>query len=341
MLGDVAGPPLTARVPRSRVAIPVTAALALLLLATAPPLEPSPRAVAAVRGPAPLRHPAPLRPAGLLRLEVVGPGLAAPSDPLAAAPAGLPVTFSVGTGERVVALTFDLDMSPSMQADLRRGIVRSWIDRDALAQLQAGQIAATLFMTGLWAETYPALARDLARSGQFEIGNHSYSHPAFHLPCYGLGSRSPAGLVSEVERAQAAIRAITGAAPVYFRFPGGCLDPAAVAMVRAHGLTPIQWSLNSIDAFNHSAAQIAGTVISRVQPGDIIVMHLMGGPNAPASGAALRQIIPALRAKGFRFVTVGELLGYGPALQPAGFNGTVQAPACRWRQDRSQRWVCV
>lgn len=332
--------PLTSRFTRSHVAIPLTAALALLLTATAPPLGPSPGSAVSLRSSTRLPITAPVRTVSL-RPAAAEPGLPAALGPLASAPAGPPVIFSVDTRERAVALTFDLDMSPSMQADLRRGLVRSWIDRDALAQLQAGHVAATLFMTGLWAETYPALARDLARSGQFEIGNHSYSHPAFHLPCYGLPGRTAGGLVFEVERAQQAIGQATGLTPSYFRFPGGCLDPAGVAMVRAHGLTPIQWSLNSIDAFNHNAAQIASTVISRVQPGDIIVMHLMGGPNAPASGAALRQIIPALRAKGFRFVTVGELLGYGPALQPAGFNGIVQAPACRWRQNKSQRWVCV
>lgn len=303
-----------------------------------------------------------------LRVEKVAPRVAAPAVQIAAPLSRPPVIFSVGTSDRVVALTFDLDMSPGMAAALRSGAVRAWVNREALDQLRARHVAATIFMTGLWAQTYPALARELAQSGQFEIGNHSYSHPAFHLPCYGLWGSPPAGLATEVDSAQQAIRAATGVAPSYFRFPGGCLDPSVVAMVHAHGLTPVQWSLNSLDAFNGSAAQIARTVIAGVHPGDIIVMHLMGGPNAPASGAALRQILPALQAQGYRLVTVGELLGLGPALEPAGFRGVVEAPAtrapgragppywvwtpwgwrslshpptCRWQLNARKTWVCA
>ena len=291
--------------------------------------------------------------------------------PTPSAPAQPSVIFSVATRDRVVALTFDLDMSPSMAAALRSGTVRSWVDRDALAQLRARNVPATLFMTGLWAQAYPGLARELAQSGQFEIGNHSYSHPAFHLPCYGLSGSPAAGLASEVDRAQQAIHAVTGVAPSYFRFPGGCLDQRVVSMVHAHGLTPVQWSLNSLDAFNGSSVQIARTVIGGVHPGDIVIMHLMGGPNAPASGAALRLILPALQAQGYRFVTVGQLLGLGQGLQPAGFRGVIEAaappppapaapagppywvwtpwgwqslshpPVCRWQLNARKAWVCA
>jgi peptidoglycan-N-acetylglucosamine deacetylase len=288
--------------------------------------------------------------------------------------ARLPVVFSVLTSERVVALSFDLDMTSGMLADLRAGVIRSWIDQPALAQLRAKGIRATLFMTGIWTETYPALARELAQSGQFEIGNHSYSHPAFHTPCYGLPGRNDAGLAWELDHAQQVIQRITGVTPEYFRFPGGCLNPRVVAMARARALTPIQFSLNSADAFNPSSIQVAATVITNARPGDIILMHLMGGPNAPSTGAALRNVIPALQAKGYRFVTISELLALGPAVQPADFRGFVSAPAprpsgprvgtqpaggppywvwtpwgwqklshppsCRWLLDRYKQWVC-
>ena len=49
-------------------------------------------------------------------------------------------------------------------------------------------------------------------------------------------------------------------------------------------------------------------VLDDVRPGSIVVMHLIGAPNAPATAAALRTVIPALRARGYRFVTLRELL---------------------------------
>jgi peptidoglycan-N-acetylglucosamine deacetylase len=275
---------------------------------------------------------------------------------LASAPAATPsaaptiaspdVIFSVQTARRVVALTFDLDMSPAMLADLRAGVVTSWIDRQALSLLRENKVPATLFMTGMWAETYPALARELAESGQFEIGNHSYSHVAFHVPCYGLGTLTAAGLGWEIDHTQQVIQAITGITPAYFRFPGGCLDPGVVQAVHRRGLLPIEWSLNSVDAFNPSAEQVARTIISRVRPGDIVLMHLQGGRNAPATAAALRTVLPALRAEGYRFVTLSQLLALGAALQPPGFRGVIQAPRpppCRWvlTKQKPPQWICV
>ena len=226
------------------------------------------------------------------------------------------VLLSGNTEQRVVALTFDLDMSPHMVWMLRSGQVRSWINQDGLSYLREKEVHATLFMTGLWAEVYPKLAHELATSGQFEIANHTYSHPAFHTPCYGLTGVSPGEAASELSRSQEAIKRATGVTPIYFRFPGGCYDHGALDLVHAAGMIPVQWDVNSIDAFNPNSVQIATTVLNGVRPGSIVVMHLHGAPNAPASGAALRQIIPALQERGYRFVTVSELLQVAAAVEP-------------------------
>jgi peptidoglycan-N-acetylglucosamine deacetylase len=257
--------------------------------------------------------------------------IAAPSLASAAAedlpdlhPASVPVTsqtkpvprviLGAATTSPVVALTFDLDMNAQMAAATRTGAV--WVNKDALAYLQARNIHATLFMTGMWAEVYPALARKLATNPNFEIGNHSYSHPAFHTPCYRLGGISRAAQALQIQLAQQAIQRSAGVVPKYFRFPGGCYDPRALDIVHAAGLIPVEWNVNSIDAFNSYPQQIATTVLSETKPGSIVVMHLHGGANAPATGPALRLIIPALEKRGYHFVTVGELLAVGSPIQP-------------------------
>ena len=242
-----------------------------------------------------------------------------PSPP----PAVPRVVLGAATGERVVALTFDLDMTPSMAAQVRAGA--SWYNADAVAYLRAQHVHATLFMTGLWAEMYPGIARQLAQDADFEIGNHTYSHPAFHAPCYRLGWVGRAAQAEQVRMAQQAILWATGVTPRYFRFPGGCYDAAALDLVHAAGLIPVQWNVNSIDAFNPYSAQVSAAVLTQVKPGSIVIMHLQGGANAPSTGAALRLIVPALERRGYQFVTISQLLATGPAVQPTDAREVVEA----------------
>jgi peptidoglycan/xylan/chitin deacetylase (PgdA/CDA1 family) len=260
------------------------------------------------------------------------------SVPMLGAPPAVPrVVLAAQVTRPLVALTFDLDMNPGMAASARAGF--RWINTDATSYLESTKIHATLFMTGMWAEVYPAEAHRLAANPNFEIGNHSYSHPAFHTPCYRLASVSRSGEIRQVVLAQQAIEQATGVTPKYFRFPGGCYDPAALDVVHAAGLIPVQWDVNSIDAFNAYPRQIAATVLAGVKPGSIVVMHLMRA-NAPFSAAALRIIIPELQRRGYEFVTVSELLAAGPAIQPTDPKETVEAaPTMTWPpQPPARRW---
>ncbi len=241
------------------------------------------------------------------------------------------VLLGAATTSRVVALTFDLDMNAGMAAAARAGAV--WINKDALSYLETHNIHATLFMTGMWAEVYPALAREMATNPNFEIGDHSYSHPAFHTPCYRLDGVNRAEQAREIQRAQQAIERATGVVPKFFRFPGGCYDRQALDLVHAAGLIPVQWSVNSIDAFNSYPQQIVSTVLAEVQPGSIVVMHLHGRANAPSTGMALRLLIPELEKRGYQFVTVSELLAAGTPIQPVDpreVSEFYQPPAPRW-----------
>ncbi len=290
----------------------------LLLLVTLLPAPASRPAHAELR---PAERPGPstlMAPVGVIGLH-----------PTVLEPAGPPpvprLVLGASTSQPVVALTFDLDMTPDMAVQWKNGAVRTWINQDALSVLRTTGTHATLFMTGMWAELYPQLARSLALDSNFEIANHSYSHPAFHRPCYRLGGLGPGGAAWQLATAQTVIRRVTGVTPRYFRFPGGCYDPPALDAVHAAGLIPVGWTVNGMDAFNPNAVGVASTVLAQVKPGGIVLMHLHGGANAPATGTALRMIIPVLRQRGYRFVTVGELLRMGPALQPSGGREVVEA----------------
>jgi peptidoglycan/xylan/chitin deacetylase (PgdA/CDA1 family) len=72
----------------------------------------------------------------------------------------------------------------------------------------------------------------------------------------------------------------------------------------------VLWSLDTRDWENKSTAHIVQTVLDRVQPGDIILMHDYIGHNSKTP-EALEKIIPILLSQGYEFVTVSALLGIG------------------------------
>ena len=213
---------------------------------------------------------------------------------------------------RLAALTFDADLTPGMSAALRTGRLRSAYDPRIVRELVRTRTPATLFLTGMWTLAYPGVARRLARDRLFEIENHSFDHAAWELPCYGLaGVLSAAAKRAEVLRAARAIRRVARVRARYFRFPGGCQDEADVRLVRSLGEQPVQWDVVSGDSYLFNVSAVERQVLTEVRPGSIVVLHLDGAPMAPTTAAALDVVIPDLKARGFRFVTVRTLLAAG------------------------------
>jgi peptidoglycan/xylan/chitin deacetylase (PgdA/CDA1 family) len=200
--------------------------------------------------------------------------------------------------------------------------------------------------------------RALAASRLFELGNHTWDHRAWTLRCYGL----PAGLSAadkraEVQRTAHILVRLTGRAPVWFRLPGLCHDDGDLRIAARAGEQTVD-GVPSGDAFQPSAAVIVRTVIGEVRPGSIIVMHMMGPPNAPATGAAVKALIPELRARvrhTFRAERVSGTIGaeyprsrmrVSSPWRPAILRRPVRAAARRRqrsgaaRQAGRARWCC-
>ena len=224
------------------------------------------------------------------------------------APGGLIPVFDrgAGHGEKVVALTFDADMTA---AEGRRAAAGEHFDNPALiALLRRSKVPATVFMTGRWAEEYPAQARSIGADPLFEVANHSYSHYAFTSPCYGLPALPEGGMRKDVARAFAAFRAagVRNVVP-YFRFPGGCYDDASRRALAPEKVTAVQWDVVSGDAFATDADAVARQVLDGVKPGSLVVMHCTRSA-APVTEKALRTVVPRLRERGYRFVKVSDLM---------------------------------
>lgn len=207
-----------------------------------------------------------------------------------------------------IALTFNADMTIGMQRMQKLGIVKSWYDKTIVQTLDKENAKATIFLSNLWVQSYPTETKLLAQDPLIEIGNLSYSHPAFTKNCVTFPFLDNSKDKNEVQITQDAIKQVTGVTPAYFRFPGGCFDKSDLQAINKLGLKVIYWDVASTDGLNNNSSSIVQTVESAAQNGSIIVFHLQGEPLSSKTSEALSKIIPDLRKRGFQLVTISELL---------------------------------
>lgn len=206
---------------------------------------------------------------------------------------------SCAVDEPVIALTFDDGPSARLTPRL-------------LEVLKSRDVRATLFVIGRHVAAHPDLLRRAVAEGH-EAGNHSWSHP--HLTRI---SREEAE--EEIRKTSEAIAEATGRKPALFRPPFFSSNPGLEKWIWAKfGLGSILADVDSLDWRDKDPVKIREQVLSKVVPGSIILMH----ENQPATLDGLGGIIDALKERGFRFVTVSELIameaaaaekGAGPAV---------------------------
>lgn len=232
------------------------------------------------------------RPASRGRRSVAGPAAAAQ----ARADGVLAHTSYValaGRRRREVALTFDDGPGP--------------YTRQVLAVLTRMHAKATFFVMGRWAKAYPKLVAAEVRAG-CEVGDHTETHPF-------LASLGTAGQAAQIAGAAAAIARAGAPLPSLFRPPYGSFDQTTLSILRARRMLMVLWSADTRDYARPGARRIAYTAISGAQPGAVILMH-DGGGDRSQTVAALPRIVRRLRQRGFRLVTVSQLVADDPP--PAG-----------------------
>ncbi|MBX7444939.1 MULTISPECIES: polysaccharide deacetylase family protein [unclassified Arthrobacter] len=161
-----------------------------------------------------------------------------------------------------------------------------------LAILKEKNVHATFFMTGSNAASNPAIARQVAEAGH-AIGNHTFSHPY-------LTKLSAAGVRSEMDRTDAAIRAAVGSAPSFMRPPYGAAD---AAVQRAVGKPLILWAVDSLDWQSKNPAVFVPKVLKEITPGAVVLMHDVD----PTTIAGQQELITNLQTQGYTLVTVPQI----------------------------------
>ena len=194
----------------------------------------------------------------------------------------------VETPQKVVALTFDDGPTPEQT-------------REILKILAEENVKATFFLIGKDLEKHLEEGKKIATAGH-EIGNHSYSHERMVLV-------TPSFVKEEVEKTDELIRATGYEKPTHFRPPYGKKLFALPYYLSQTNRKSITWDIEP-ESFSETAAntdEIVKYVLANTHDGSIILLHVMYDPKRKSLNA-VKPIIEGLKERGFRFVTVSELI---------------------------------
>ncbi|MCW3066664.1 MAG: polysaccharide deacetylase, partial [Solirubrobacterales bacterium] len=190
---------------------------------------------------------------------------------------------------REVALTFDDGPGVSTPA--------------MLTALEKAHVQATFFVVGVHIAGHETLLQRELADGDV-IGDHTFNHLDL--------TKSPGAAPSQIGETASAIRKATGGyTPCLFRAPYGAVDDSLFSIVRGLGMTTIGWDDDPRDWSLPGTGAIVSRVLDTVTPGAIVIMHDGGGPREQTV-AAIPRIVAGLRQRGYKLVTVPELLGYPP-----------------------------
>lgn len=193
-----------------------------------------------------------------------------------ALPADAQVTLPAQT--KYIALTFD--------DGPRRGTTERLLDG-----LRERGASATFFLVGEEIAGNEDLVKRMAAEGH-QVGNHTWSHVR-------LGGSPAATAGHEVRRTEEALEGVLEGREYWLRPPYGIVDEDMET-----GVPMVKWSVDPRDWESRNTAQVVQAVLRDAAPNDIILLHDI----YPSSVEAALQIVDALQAEGYWFVTVEELL---------------------------------
>lgn len=197
--------------------------------------------------------------------------------------AGISIIACGSRRERKVAITFDDGPHPGFTPRL-------------LALLKKHDVKATFFVVGEMAERHPELVKAMSDDGH-SVGNHTFHHVK-------LTRIRKDKVYIEIQACGEAIREITGKTPRLFRPPGGDFNNQVASIAGSLGYVTVLWTDNTHDYLNPGQAEVMERSTRWVENGSILLMH----DGSREMMAVLPGIIISLKKKGFRFVTIDEML---------------------------------
>lgn len=194
--------------------------------------------------------------------------------------------YSVPTDRKVIALTFDISW----------GEKRAEPILDILKQKNVPNV--TFFLSSPWSKTHPDIVQKIVDGG-YEIGSHGHKHVNY-------SQLSDDEIRKQIQTAHGMLSDQTGKSPNLIRMPNGDFDKRVLRIAEDLNYKVIQWDTDSLDWKNPGVANIVQRVVTKAHPGDIILLH--ASDSCQQTHEALPQIIDQLRAQGYEFVTVSQLI---------------------------------
>jgi len=204
-----------------------------------------------------------------------------------------PITFnSVHVDGPYIAMTFDDGPSATLTPKL-------------LDILAAHHIKVTFFVLGEMVAEHPEILARAAREGH-EIASHSWSHP-------NLAKMSQEGVRSQLQRTDDEIKNAIGKRPTLFRPPYGSITEHQKRWIHDEfGYDIILWDVDPLDWKRPGPAVVRSRILKETRPGSIVLSHDIHPGTIEAMGSTFDE----LQAKGFKFVTVSELIGMATPVTP-------------------------
>lgn len=181
---------------------------------------------------------------------------------------------------KMVALTFDDGPHPVYTERLLDGLK----ERD---------VKATFFLIGKSADKYPDLVKRMAEEGHL-IGNHTMDHVQLNHKTYEEA-------IEQIRQSNQIISQITGQTPQYIRPPFGEWSKELQEEV---DMTAVLWDVDPVDWKVKNTDTVVKRILKNARDGDIILLHDVYGTSVDAA----LEIVDQMRAEGYEFVTVDEII---------------------------------
>ncbi|MEB1809776.1 MAG: polysaccharide deacetylase family sporulation protein PdaB [Bacillaceae bacterium] len=193
--------------------------------------------------------------------------------------------YKAKTNEKVLSLSFNI----------------SWGDQRAipiLDILKDKEVQATFFLSGSWAERHPEIVERIVEDGH-EIGNHGYQYEKYP-------SWDDEKIKKDIRRGDQVLSELTSKKPSLLRPPHGQFDKRVLSIADKLDYSITHWSVNSYDWQNPGVDKIVEQTLEAADKGDVILLH--ASDSAKQTHKALPIIVDRLKGKGYKFVTVSELI---------------------------------
>jgi peptidoglycan/xylan/chitin deacetylase (PgdA/CDA1 family) len=266
------------------------------------PVAAAPQADAAPEAPQ-TAAPAATTPAATPAPEVVASAAPAVADAPTKASAPLKVSYSsCNVDGQFLAMTFDDGPHPQHTPRL-------------LDMLKQRGIKATFFLVGQNAAQYPEILKRMAAEGH-ELANHSYTHPI-------LNPLGEGGIREQLDKTHQAVLGATGITMKLLRPPYGALTENMRRWThQTFGYRTILWDVDPLDWKVRDSARVQSEILGHARAGSIVLAHDIHKSTVDA----MPETLDALAAKGFKFVTVSELIAMD---KPGAPKPAAPAPAAK------------